>query len=74
MAPSKFYEEVDFCNRRLDCKNLYRCFRKMIEGINAYENTVAQMSCLTAFAFVDKASIVTEAQKYADEIAVLNSS
>ena len=72
MAPSKFYDEVDFCNRDLNCKNFCNFLKKLIDGINHNDNKVAQMSSLTIFAFVDKTSIVTETQKYADKIAVLD--
>lgn len=72
MAPSKFYEEVDFCNRDLSCKNICRFFKILKQGVQPTENKVAQMSCLTVLAFVDQASIVTEAQKHVDQLAVLD--
>ena len=65
MAPNKFYEEVDFQNRDLSCKNLFRFFNFLLEGVDPNENKVAQMAALTTCAFVDKASIVTEPHRYA---------
>jgi fructose-1,6-bisphosphatase/sedoheptulose 1,7-bisphosphatase-like protein len=36
------------------------------------DNIVAQVSSVSIFAFVDKEGIVTENQKYIDEVAVVN--
>ena len=41
MAPNKFYEEVDFQNRDLSCKNLFRFFNFLLEGVDPNENKVA---------------------------------
>ena len=46
--------------------------RYMRGGCNQSNNTVASVSSVSIFAFVDKEGIVTENQKYIDEVCVLN--
>lgn len=44
----------------------------MKSGCGVNNNIVAQMSSVSVFAFIDKQGIMTENQKYVDEIVVFN--
>lgn len=48
-------------------------WRFMRRGCNQSNNIVAQVSSVSIFAFIDKEGIVTENQKYIDEVTVIDS-
>ena len=53
-------------------ENFSKFWKHLRAGINPNENIVAQMASVSIFAFIDKEGIVTESQKYVDEIAVID--
>jgi len=66
-----FIEDFNFKNRGF-WDNMSDFFTFMLNGCNSNNNIVAQMSSVSVFAFIDKEGIVTENQKYVDELAVVN--
>ena len=44
----------------------------MQDGCGMSDNIVAQVSSVSIFAFVDKEGIITQNQKYIDEVAIVN--
>lgn len=53
--------------------NFVTILRGLRGGFNHSSNIVAQLSSVSIFAFVDKEGIMTETQKFIDEVAVLSS-
>ena len=68
----RYYQETDFKNRFFEPDNFMRFWDYYKKGIEPVNNLVAQMASVSIFAFIDKEGIVTEAQKYAAEVILLN--
>lgn len=54
VRPDSFYEKFDFNNRGLSKFNLKMFWDNLKAGFNPNNNTVANMSSVSIFAFIDK--------------------
>mmetsp|Transcript_5318 Transcript_5318/g.8205 ORF Transcript_5318/g.8205 Transcript_5318/m.8205 type:complete len:133 (+) Transcript_5318:2222-2620(+) len=72
VRPNSFYENFDFQNRGFIASNLRKAWHNLRAGVNPSDNIVAQMASVSIFAFIDKEGIVTESQKFIDEVVLIN--